>query len=416
MPATTPQYLSCQRKISLQKIAIAAAFALPIFTVGALYLYYLFATGFCVLVMLSLSRSRLLHLGREFQHIYLKYLVVGTLYLAFTAMISEFGIYWPLRVMLRICFSVVIVALLVLNRDIEVSLRWAVLGLLISHCIMLVRIVWVSGFSVNLIYATGTVFDSDDFEVNRNAIGLMLYSGAFITCLAYYCSFIRLKYAVVLLCAFSFYTVISFSTRSIVSLLLVWAAFLWTLRVKKGVSYIFVFLGLFIWIVLSINVPAIDNMMARLVTFFGAQYDGDYSAGAELSALSRYNLFIEGWDIFREYPWFGVGLENTRLIMGNFTHNDFLELLIGAGIFGPVPFYAIYLAILYHLIRLTRRHNFIMPLIFLFLSPFPIGMAGCLYRQPTAFIYFGLLILAGKYMLLNRARWMVPGPALNNGF
>ena len=88
------------------------------------------------------------------------------------------------------------------------------------------------------------------------------------------------------------------------------------------------------------------RITSRLSVLFGGQseigyIDSDYMTGYRLYLIN------EGLNLFYQNPISGIGLENTRHFIGTYTHNNFVEILAGTGIFG----FLIYIISLYIIIK-----------------------------------------------------------------
>ena len=106
----------------------------------------------------------------------------------------------------------------------------------------------------------------------------------------------------------------------------------------------------------------------------------------------RAGLIRDGIEIFEKNPIFGIGLENTRLILGTYTHNNVTELLAGTGIIGLLLFYLP----LWWLVKACRGKNNVFGLmIFVLFGLSLIGHGGGLYSTPTYWLCFILIYFLG---------------------
>jgi len=64
------------------------------------------------------------------------------------------------------------------------------------------------------------------------------------------------------------------------------------------------------------------------------------------STTDRKSLLLNGLELFYKHPIFGVGMNNFRLFMGKYAHNNYLELLVGVGLVGFYMFYSLYSIVL----------------------------------------------------------------------
>ncbi|MDA7512462.1 hypothetical protein N8628_04260 [Verrucomicrobia bacterium] len=136
----------------------------------------------------------------------------------------------------------------------------------------------------------------------------------------------------------------------------------------QKVKNIFVIKSIVIFQLIGVNLRSTDD--------FAAQY-------IEYGHHTRHKLITEGIDLFLENPIFGLGIENSRLYMHTYTHFDFLELVIGGGIFCGIIFYSGYF-IIAKKILMNYKINASESLIYLliFTSILILGFAGGIYKLP----------------------------------
>ena len=68
-------------------------------------------------------------------------------------------------------------------------------------------------------------------------------------------------------------------------------------------------------------------------------------AGGDSSTLSRVSFIETGWRLFKQKVFIGHGVDNFKYVSGFwvYSHNNFIEILVGLGIVGFVLYYSIYL-------------------------------------------------------------------------
>ena len=75
--------------------------------------------------------------------------------------------------------------------------------------------------------------------------------------------------------------------------------------------------------------------------------------------VARYNLYQDGWMMFRQEPVYGVGLGNFVVHSrgGEYAHSDFMEVLATTGVVGLVLYFSIYLALWFRLRRVLKKRS-----------------------------------------------------------
>ncbi len=69
----------------------------------------------------------------------------------------------------------------------------------------------------------------------------------------------------------------------------------------------------------------------------------------------RYNMTIIGLELFKSRPFTGYGIDNYRyLYAGTYSHNNFIELMVGTGIVGVVFYYLTQIILIKDLSRISR--------------------------------------------------------------
>jgi O-antigen ligase len=82
----------------------------------------------------------------------------------------------------------------------------------------------------------------------------------------------------------------------------------------------------------------------------GGQFDPTLSG--------RVATWQEGWELFRQSPWIGVGFQGDRIFLaGKHMHDGLLEVLVTAGVLGAVPWLAALLLAWIMVFRLYRRRR-----------------------------------------------------------
>ncbi len=115
-----------------------------------------------------------------------------------------------------------------------------------------------------------------------------------------------------------------------------------------------------------IGVLITDNPLKdRLVRFTMVFKASDELRQSE-SAYVRYYLAKESWSVFKQYPFAGIGVNNTRyylipphyrmmgLDVGTYSHNNYLEILLSGGL---ISFLLYYIPFFYAIFSLRRKRK-----------------------------------------------------------
>lgn len=93
----------------------------------------------------------------------------------------------------------------------------------------------------------------------------------------------------------------------------------------------------------------------RVENFFSFLWGESTNEG---SMNIRYNMIINGIELFRERPFIGYGIDNYRfLYSGTYSHNNFIELMVGVGIFGIIIYYLAHVFVVKSLLKTSKHTN-----------------------------------------------------------
>ena len=140
------------------------------------------------------------------------------------------------------------------------------------------------------------------------------------------------------------------------------------------------------------SIGIFGGVTSRFTTFFNAftgQGKVDYSTRA------RSELIRIGWDLFKQHPFGGVGIDNARIYAmwevgrNYYLHNNFVEILADLGILGFIAYYSMYFYIFSSLFnyRQAKNHEFIICLILL-LVELIMEYANVTYSEPKMYFMF----------------------------
>lgn len=147
---------------------------------------------------------------------------------------------------------------------------------------------------------------------------------------------------------------------------------------KKGLSLAVIIVILFI----IINIKSIKNIVIITVLglvallFFQANVDqGEFFEQLGLLTI-RFNEaisvlegrsqggstgerihFIElGLNLLQERPFLGFGIDNYRMFSRTYSHNNYIEVLVGMGIIGFIILVSMYISVLYKIIKIKNKY------------------------------------------------------------
>ena len=170
---------------------------------------------------------------------------------------------------------------------------------------------------------------------NENNFGLTFSSAAISA--AYYLIIRKRKIDIVSIAVFAFFTLSSGSKKAT---LLIIAGIFAIAFVRFGIKKIYktVLLGAVVlvaaWFVLQL--PIFETVYSRLESFFSGELD--------VSDTARKNMITVGLNLFWDRPILGYGLYNYSEFYptGQYSHNNFVELLVCGGVVGFVLYYIMY--------------------------------------------------------------------------
>ncbi len=74
----------------------------------------------------------------------------------------------------------------------------------------------------------------------------------------------------------------------------------------------------------------------------------------ERSTLERKEYIEKGLEFFSNHPFGGIGIDTFRYYYGGYSHNNFVELLLGVGLIGEILYYSIFIFLfikIYHIYK-----------------------------------------------------------------
>lgn len=296
--------------------------------------------------------------------------------------------FYPLKRSIEM-LSCLICSLIIANSLRTVEHLRALLKGVVSSSVILTLILFLNNFNSQMM-----CFHFEDTGIGKNPSALYLFLGLS-SCVFY--SLIK-KVNIVLLLLVSIFLFISIlmtgSLKIVIPSIVIVVYFLYLSALTDKIVYIvFVGIGILLGYVYWNNILTffesnfINALIDRILVLLGFE---EY-ANTNLEFIEvRENLMHQAVLIFKEHSLYGIGLENTRLVMGTYSHNTFIEILCGGGVF-------LFLAFLFFLTKSfcellkTPNISFRNFSLFLFLCLLFIANSMKIYCEQSCIIIFILL-------------------------
>lgn len=185
---------------------------------------------------------------------------------------------------------------------------------------------------------------------NSNDIGLKLSIS--LLCVLYFLVLKRKKnilfyFELIMLYSFSIFTgsrtAFLFASLEIVILLLVTIKN----RIKLLLVLFIIIMSIYLFGNQIINLPIVYNTLGKRLNSF--MYIFSKEGRIDESSIIRINMIRDGITYFLKKPFLGYGVDNYRYLSHyqTYSHNNYIELLVGLGIFGTIVYYFSYIFILF---------------------------------------------------------------------
>lgn len=200
----------------------------------------------------------------------------------------------------------------------------------------------------------GTERLGDSF-LNANAIGLYLAISAI--CSMYIFSIEKKKIYGLAILVFSLVIFLTGSRKAFL-MLLIGISGLYYINSKKLVkkikAIILIALILLISLYLVMNIPEFYNVLGVRLERLVNSLTG---TGRDRSAEVRFSLIETGKALFKDRPIWGYGVSTFGIVSrkGMYSHNNYIELLVGVGIVGTIIYYSIYAYIIIKLLIIKKN-------------------------------------------------------------
>lgn len=155
----------------------------------------------------------------------------------------------------------------------------------------------------------------------------------------------------------------------------------------------------------ALRLPVFSVAYKRLDTFLTGNFD--------ISDQRRRNMVKAGIEFFKERPVFGWGLNNYRSLYfeGEYSHNNFIELMVCLGLVGLVLYYTMYAIPMIRTARMVKRkdpriEDTHLILLFMLVISFVFGYGMVQFYGKGAWMLIGVA-LAMVTRFKQESRWIV---------
>lgn len=260
------------------------------------------------------------------------------------------------RVILIALFCIYVSLLIKNKKDFNAALKIFIL----SRVIMAIYI--LSILDINTLGEMRIGADNLGEEWNANSIGMNLALASFSVFFILKTEnnksvFRKLTYYLIIL-LFVFVTVFTGSRKAL--FMFIFSIGLFSLMSKEKYKYMkfgFIAIALGVIAYMSLNIPILYNVIGVRIEGFIATLTGQGTVDA--STRTRMFMIDTGFEIFKEKPLFGHGIDSFRQLYFNITgdfrysHNNYIELLVSIGLIGTGVYYLGLLSIM----RKTFKKN-----------------------------------------------------------
>lgn len=244
----------------------------------------------------------------------------------------------------------------------------------------------------------------NDGNFNSNRIGLYLTISAL--CAFYLAQEKNKKVFYILFPIFGFVIMLTGSRKAFLMLLIGVALLFYLNKVKtiskKVLSIPIVIVILVLGFYLAINVPFLYEILGHRVESMISLLTSSES-GLDYSSKIRSEMIETGKALFVDRPFMGYGIGSYSKLsgFGVYSHNNYIELLVGLGIIGTVLYYSI---IIYIIIKLFKVRNLIdgNPLLVILLLLMVIDYALVSYNGPLYQYVIALGFATTRIIIPNR--------------
>ncbi len=148
----------------------------------------------------------------------------------------------------------------------------------------------------------------------------------------------------------SYYLMILAISRAsmVLSTLLVLVLFLYLFSIKEYKKYTITFIVILLFILIYfVKLDDLSDLLSSVYDRLSGLFSSETSH-KDASTLERMKLFHMAFEIYKEHPFLGTGLDTMRVLLfeGLYSHNNYIELLASLGPIGFILYYSIHFVVI----------------------------------------------------------------------
>ena len=356
-------------------------------TLGISRLAFVLYAGFAGLTMLQRKR---IHLGKN---VMVAYITITWMYAATFWAYNTFWASYKMNTVWQV-FLLFFLTYNLFSED-EDAHEYLLKSLYISGIALLGYSIYTYGFSRVIEMMTSSGGGRLGREISHeNTFGM--YNATTVLVAFYYMLYKkRYKLFHVALAVLAFIFTMSSGSRKALLMLCVGILFLVYKKygVKKLYKVVIITTLLIALFLMVIKLPMFELINTR-VEMAMETLEGDGSGDA--SANTRFQMILDGWDVFKERLLIGYGADNYALVTGygTYSHNNFIEILVDFGLIGFILYYLSYVFAMKNL--LTSKTDAGKALAAVFLARLLMDVALVTYYSKQQWILLAFFLISDK--------------------
>lgn len=172
-----------------------------------------------------------------------------------------------------------------------------------------------------------------------------------------------------------------------------------SIKVVRSIFLVIILLLISYYLSMTVK-PIYDVLGSRIETAMNAFIgQGDIDS----STIARLEMIEIGKELFKEKPFFGYGVGNYGAILGYavyYSHNNYIELLVGLGLIGTIIYYSMYTYVIVKLFKVRELMHgnplMVVVLLLLIMEYALVSYNGSVYQMMIALSFAATRILGNR--------------------